>query len=252
MTGFAGFLGEMRPDPDEGKTLEQVFAGSLRPDKPEVPFDADEQVANLLAQGYRPGQLSDLSRQLADAQAELAAVEEQNAKAVRRQQRVAEDHRLGRITAFDIANMRDLDEPDAHRAAVLARRCERLRQQVTDASMAIAPAPRIEDPLESASRRAHEAFLEATRAQLAAVEQGRPVRRERPPFASGDEHTGPDCPVCAAAGGSPAGAGAGPGEVSRSAATAAVTLPARECVYVHERGRRDGRPHVGRCVPAAG
>ena len=244
--GFAGFLGEMRPDPDEGKTLEQVFAGARRPDRPEVPFDADEQAANLLAQGYRPGWLSDLSRQLADVQAELAAVEEQNAKAARRQERVIRDHQAGKLTAFDIANM-DLDEPDLGRAAQLARRCERLRRQVEDVTTRIAPAPVVEDVFTSARRAAHSAYIEATQEQLAAVAQGRPARRARS-RSFGDAHTGPDCPVCAAAGydvaasGKPSLSGDGfPEEVSRAAV---VTLPAARCAYVH--------PHSGMCFPAAG
>jgi hypothetical protein len=181
MTGFAEFIEGMRGGPEDRP--DPLTRARLAHVKPDEPPDDDERQAALLARRYEPGSLSGLARQLADAQAELAAVEEQNARAVRRQERVARDHRAGKITAFDIMAM-DLDEPDRGREAQLARRCERLRAQVGEASMRITPAPRLEDPLESASRRAHEAFRAATLAAIEAAEEGRPVRRERRPFGS--------------------------------------------------------------------
>jgi hypothetical protein len=135
-----------------------------------------------------------------------------------------------------------------HRARQLERQAARIRQQMLDAAEMITPAPRLDDPLESASRRAHEAFRAATWAAIEAAQEGRPVRRERRPFPGGGEHTGPDCAVCATAGAPTAdGMAPGHGEVFRSAGV--VTLPAGQCSYVHEPGRRDGSPHSGPCQP---
>jgi hypothetical protein len=90
---------------------------------------------------------------------------------------------------------------------MLERRADGLRRQIEDAQAAIAPAAqRVPDPLEAASRHAHQVFVEATRARMAEAQSGtvRPAPRERPPFGSASrgrsaEHTGPDCRVCAAA-----------------------------------------------------
>jgi hypothetical protein len=201
--GFAGLIASVRPDPEEGRTLGQVLGRAMRPDKPDVHRDPDETMANLMARGYAPGQLSDLARRLADAQGELAAVEERNERAVRRRERVAQDHAAGRITAFDIMRM-DLDEPDAHRARMLAQRCDQLRQQLEDVTMTITPGPqRAPDALEAASRRARQAGHEAFRAATQEAIRGtRRAPRERRPFASGGGAGAPDCPDCQAAGAS--------------------------------------------------
>ena len=66
------------------------------------------------------------------------------------------------------------------------------------------PQARDLDPVEAASRAAHEVFREVTRARRAEAQGGSRPRRERPPFDSvsrgrSTEHTGPDCRVCAAA-----------------------------------------------------
>jgi hypothetical protein len=201
--GFAGLLGQVQPDPGEGRTLEEVFERARRPGKPEEPPDADEREANLRARRYQPGALSGLSRQLADTQAELATEEEKIERGRKRQERIQRDHLAGKITAFDIARMQDFDEGDASRAAMLARRCERLRQQIAQASELIAGPQRDvpADPVEAATRHArqaaHELFRETTRERLGAPRQ----RRERP-FASHGGGDAPDCPVCAAMGAS--------------------------------------------------
>jgi hypothetical protein len=199
--GFAGLLSQVRPDPGEGKTLEQVLARAMRPDRPDEPADVDAHDANLLTRGYRPGGLTDLARQLADVEADLAAEEEKFERARKHQERLMRDHQAGKITVFDIARMQDVPggEGDQGRAALLRRRRERLRRQLVDMSGAIAPqrqAPA--DPLEAAASRAHAAFVEATRARLTEAPQPRAPR----PFAeaSGDGGGTPDCPGCQAIG----------------------------------------------------
>jgi hypothetical protein len=200
--GFAGLLGQVQPDPGEGKTLGQVLAPALREGRPPEPADGDERMANLLARRYRPGAVSDLARQLADAQAELAGEREKLERGRKRQERIQRDHQAGKITAFDIARMQDFDEGDAARAAMLERRCDRLRQQIGQASELIAGPQRDvpADPVAAAQRRAHEAYLDAARAAIEAARAGQPVLRERPPFASHGGGDAPDCPGCAAMG----------------------------------------------------
>ena len=168
--GFASFIASARPDPGEGRTLEQVLGRSLRPDKPEVHRDPDEVAANLMARGYAPGQLSDLSRRLGDAQAELGEEQEKIERGRKRQERIMRDHQAGKITVFDIARMQDFDEGDLDRAARLERRVANLRRQLKEAAALISPqreAPA--DPFEGASRRAHDAFVEVTRAAMGAA-----------------------------------------------------------------------------------
>jgi hypothetical protein len=103
--------------------------------------------------------------------------------------------------------MMDGDGGGESRVALLERRVQSLQRQIEEAQAAISPpAQRDLDPVEAASRAAHQAFREATRAAWEAAQAGTPRRapRERRPFASvsrsgGAEHTGPDCRVCAAA-----------------------------------------------------
>ena len=86
----------------------------------------------------------------------------------------------------------------------LERRADGLRRQIGEAQAMIAPPQqRDSDPLEAASRHAHQVFAEVTRQRFAEAQAGRPEPR---PFASvsrgaggSTEHTGPDCRVCAAA-----------------------------------------------------
>ena len=65
------------------------------------------------------------------------------------------------------------------------------------------PQQRDLDPVEAASRAAHEVFPEVTRGRWAEAQGGSRPRRERPPFDSvspgSTEHTSPDCQACEAA-----------------------------------------------------
>ena len=104
------------------------------------------------------------------------------------------DHQNGKINVFDIIAMPDTDEGDPGKVARLERRCASLRRDLEDASELVSPqrqAPA--DPLEAASRRAHDAFVEATRAALAAPPQPRREPPFAPPAAGG-------CAECEAAG----------------------------------------------------
>jgi hypothetical protein len=203
--GFTGFLSGHRPDPAEGRTLEAVLDRAHRNRDPaEEPRDQDEATANLMARGYQAGQLSQLSARLAETQAELAAEREKIERSRRRQERARRDHAAGRITGFDIMRM-DLDEGDQAKADRLERRAGSLRRQLADASVMIAPRQEPADPLEAASRRAHDAFVEATRAKMAAAAAGRPAPRPFGSISRGAAVRGeqPPCEACAAVGASP-------------------------------------------------
>jgi hypothetical protein len=94
---------------------------------------------------------------------------------------------------------------EPHRAARLERRAESLRRQLEDASAVISQQRQpLADPLEAASRRAHEAYVQATRQQLAGAQAPGPR-----PFGS-DSRGGAAvrsdpvaCEACAAVGASP-------------------------------------------------
>jgi hypothetical protein len=220
--GFAQVFSQVRPDPGEGKTLEQVLGRALRPDRPEVPRDQDEAVANLLARGYVPGQVSDLARQLAEVETELAAEEEKIERGHKRAERIMRDHQAGKITAFDIARMQDFDEGDASRAVKLARRRERLRAQLEEVSQRITPAPVLDDPFTSARRAAHAAFTAASWEAIRAVQEGRAPAPGPRPFAGPGGGGAPDCAECQAAGATRSESAAIHAEARRDAAAAAA------------------------------
>jgi len=169
--------------------------------------DPGERAANLVSRGYTPGLASQLAQRLGDTMAEIEAENAKIEKGKRRQEHLHRAHAAGQITAWDIVRGQDFDEGDPGRVEMLERRADDLRRQIKDAQAAIAPPERrTPDPLEAASRHAHQVFVEATRARMAEAQSGtvRPAPRERPPFGSvsrgrSAEHTGPDCRVCAAA-----------------------------------------------------
>jgi hypothetical protein len=170
--------------------------------------DPDERAANLVSRGYTPGLASQLAQRLGDTMAEIEAENAKIEKGKRRQEHLHRAHAAGQITAWDIVRGQDFDEGDPGRVAMLERRAASLRAQIEDAQAVIAPAAqRVPDPVEAASRAAHEVFREVTRAAWEAAQSGtaRPAPRERRPFASvsrsggTEQHTGPDCRVCAAA-----------------------------------------------------
>ena len=166
--------------------------------------DPDERAANLVSRGYSPGLLYELSQRLGDTTAELEAERGKLEKAARRAQFAAREHAAGRADVSRMLAMMDGDDGDESRVAMLERRADSLRRQIGEVQDMIAP-PRQRDldPVEQASRAAHEVFREVTRARWAEAQGGSRPRRERPPFDStsrgSTEHTGPDCWVCAAA-----------------------------------------------------
>jgi hypothetical protein len=169
--------------------------------------DPDERAANLVSRGYTPGLASQLAQRLGDTMAEIETENAKIEKAARRAQFAAREHAAGRADVSRMLAMMDGDEGDEGRVAMLERRAGSLRRQIAEAQdMIAAPQQRETDPLEAASRAAHEVFREVTRAAWEAAQSGtaRPAPRERPPFGSvsrgrSTEHTGPDCRVCAAA-----------------------------------------------------
>ena len=169
--------------------------------------DPDERAAALVSRGYTPGLASQLAQRLGDTMAEIEAENAKIEKGKRRQEHLHRAHAAGQITAWDVVRGQDFDEGDPGRVAMLERRADGLRRQIGEAQDMIAP-PQQRDlnPVEAASRAAHEVFREVTRAAWEAAQSGtaRPAPRERPPFGSvsrgrSAEHTGPDCRVCAEA-----------------------------------------------------
>ena len=204
MPGFAGFIESFRPGPEDRP--DPLTRARWAPDKPEDPPDEDERQANLMAAGYSPGSLTDLARRHADVMSELATVRDANEKARKAQERIARDHTAGRITAFDIMRM-DFGEPDVARERQLERRAGNLRRQLEEAQAMISPPQqRGGDPLEAASRRAHEVFREVTRARWAEAQGARPPSERRPFGGAGGLAVRSEpvtCPDCIAVGATP-------------------------------------------------
>jgi hypothetical protein len=180
--GFAAFLSAHRQDRGEGRTLGQVLARAMRPDKPDEPPDLDEKAANMLARGYAPGAMSTLAARLAETQGELQAEREKLEADAKWNERVQRAHANGQMSATDIArSWAAREDGDPGRVAQLERRAASLRRQLADAAAVISPRERPADPIEAASRHAHREFVAATRAKMAAAAAGRPAPR---PFAS--------------------------------------------------------------------
>ena len=140
-----------------------------------------------------------LERAEAIADAEQAAEAED-----RRDQRLMRFHQAG-ITArtpgelFD-AGSRELDEAAeyedcAARMAVIDRRRERRAALAADQLAAMQRPDAPADPLEQASRRAHETFRAITRQQMAEAQAGTPRRESRPFAGPGSATAGPE-PGC--------------------------------------------------------
>jgi len=167
-----------------GDTLALALARSC--DRPDPVPDPDERAANMIAAGLMPGQVSDLAQRYADAVTAAQDERDKLEKSARRQERIARDHAAGRITAFDIANMPDPDggEGDEATAERLERRAESLRRQLAESAELMAPQRAPEDPLQAASRRAHQVFTEVTRQRMAEAQARRAAPRERRPFGS--------------------------------------------------------------------
>jgi hypothetical protein len=177
--------------------------------------DPDERASGLVARGYLPGRISQLSMRLADTEAEIATEEDKIERAARRAERMHREHEAGRIGAFDIMRaLGDSDEGDQATVDRLRRRADSLRRQIAEASeIMVPPEARAQNAVEEAASRAQRILAEVTaqrraddeadaraRAQLKA-ERAAFRRGERRPFGAGDgtEHTGPDCQVCAEA-----------------------------------------------------
>jgi hypothetical protein len=196
-----------------GGVLENALARSraaeAREAREEAAFapDPDERAAGLVARGYAPGLVSQLAQRLADTMAEIEA---ENAKieAGERRAEHAERMRAAGLGALEAFRMLDGDFGDPATVERLSKRATGLRRQIAEVQAMIAPQQQREmDPVEAASRHAHQVFKEVTRAQLAEVQERERSRpRELPPFGSvsrgvGDGHFDvPECRECVAAG----------------------------------------------------
>lgn len=194
-----------------GDALEIAAARSRAADARELreeaaaAVDPDERAANLIGRGVTPGMISDLGQRLADAEAELAGELAKIEKGERVSARVRGMLERGQVGGLEASRMLDGDFGDAGRAEKLERRADRLRRELAGAQMMIAPQrEQAADPLDAASRHAHDVFVAATRAMLADAQAGRrPAPR---PFAgrggvavrSDQPVTCPDCVKCGA------------------------------------------------------
>jgi hypothetical protein len=189
--GFADFILKNRRAPDEGHTLEQVFAraAQARDREPERPGeDPDDKAAALLTRGYSPGMISQLSQQLGDVQAELEAEKELIEKGARRAAVIAQHHAAGRLGALGV--MRALDEGDAGdegRVRLLERRAASLRAQIADVRTAISPPERqAPGPVEAAAQRAQQALAQVAEElrlkDVAAAQARAQLERDRGEF----------------------------------------------------------------------
>lgn len=164
--------------------------------------DPDERAASLVVRGYSPGLLNELAQRLGETTAEIEAENAKIEKGKRRQEHLHRAHQNGQITAADMIARMDFDEGDPGTVERLERRAESLRKQIAETQAMVAPPQaRDLDPVESASRAAHEAFREVTRARMAEAQARVPAPR---PFGSvsraagrDTKCTGPDCWVCA-------------------------------------------------------
>jgi len=155
--------------------------------------DPGERAANLVSRGYTPGLASQLAQRLGDTMAEIEAENAKIEKGKRRQEHLHRAHAAGQITAWDIVRGQDFDEGDPGRVEMLERRADDLRRQIKDAQAAIAPPERrTPDPLEAASRHAHQVFVEATRARMAEAQEQSRCRPEPRPFAGRGAATEPE------------------------------------------------------------
>lgn len=162
-----------------------VEARELR-DEAAAATDPDERAANLIGRGMTPGMITDVGQRLADAEGELAAEREKIAKGERVNARIRGMLERGQIGGLDASRMLDGDFGDLARAEKLERRAQGLRQQLAAAQMMIAPQrEQAADPLEAASRHAHDVFVEVTRQRMADAQARRQAPRQaRPPFGS--------------------------------------------------------------------
>jgi phage head maturation protease len=221
------FILSVRGGPeDRGVTPGQVLARAVRgrdEDTLSPEEAAEENALRCLAAGYAPGQISQLAQSLADVTADLQAERELIERGRRHAAHVSRMHAAGQITAWQVPGMLGDDLGDEGRAAKLEWKRDRLARQLGAAqqTVSVARQARPEDPLESASRHAHEIFAELTRQRMAEAQASRPEPR---PFgaasrgAAGTEHAleasraaaqayaagpgadqcaGPGCPVCA-------------------------------------------------------
>jgi hypothetical protein len=199
---LSGSRGGQQPGAVLAQSLARAAAEEVREERERaaVAHDPDDYAAGLVARGYMPGLVSQLSQRLGDTMAELEEENGKIEKAAKRSEHLRRAHEAGRITAFDIArSLGEGDEGDPSRVAMLERRVAKLKQQIGEAQDAISP-PRDRplDGVESASRHARAVLGEVIRPRE------RPAPPELPPFAGSvsrgagrsTEHTGPDCWVC--------------------------------------------------------
>jgi hypothetical protein len=192
--GFAGFILANRAAPGAGSSLGQVFARAAQArDREPEPVDPDDRMAAMVTRGYRPGALRSLSEQLGDVQAELEEEQAKLERGARRQEIAAREHASGRADVWQMQRMLDGDFGDQAVVDRLERRADGLRRQIAEAQAAIAPPERrTPDPLEAASRHAHEVFVEVTRARMAEAHEQARHRPEPRPFAGRGAATDPE------------------------------------------------------------
>ena len=174
----------VQADRGQGITLAATLASRDVADTDPEQADPDDRMAAMVTRGYRPGQLSSLSVQLSDCESKLADERAKLERSAKLADHLHRGHESGRFSVFDILRAEGESDPakegDQALVGVLERQAETLREQIGAAHRASSPR-RVEssDPLEQATSRAHQAYLEATRSAWAAAESGRPVVRPK-------------------------------------------------------------------------
>ena len=142
--GFADLILASRPEPGQGRTLEQVLArAAAAPDRhgdEHGPEDFDDRAAVMVTRGYSPGLISQLAARLSDVESELAGERAKLEAGARRAEQVRRAHEAGRIRAWDIPQLLG-DDGDPGRVEQLQRQAATLRQQIRQANEAITPPP---------------------------------------------------------------------------------------------------------------
>jgi hypothetical protein len=144
--------------------------------------DPDETAAAMVSRGYLPGATSDLAQRIQDAESALAGARKKREDHEKAIQRYSALRDKGQISVLDAVQRMDAAEgPDEAEISRLEKNLERLQRSQAQAQAAIAgPVRGPEDPLEAATRRAHDVLREVTRAKMEQAAAGLPLTGPRP------------------------------------------------------------------------
>jgi hypothetical protein len=177
MTGFAAWLQDIRPGPEEGVSLGDVLGRGARSwwdadDTAEARRAALEERAEdhelrLAAARYVPGTTLGLAQRLNETQAQLAAERDRLEKARKAETRLCRMWENNQLSAWDFAQRHDALDLNNSQADKLQRRAESLQSQIAAAAGQITPVReqlREPDAVEAASRHARDVLKDIRQA----------------------------------------------------------------------------------------